>query len=177
MKASPLVLWGVHRWLRSLHHVAADVISFAATFYKSHLSLILSRLLSKSQPLRWVAIWFLGADVEAGTSKPGRYFTSEQASYCLLRLFSKVRARSLRCASFPNRTRPGVCWPYGERMYPTRKRQNHVSGGTRQGKSSHLCTAVIRMCVGAALSCSGGRPPPSGGYFSAFLGAERAIFQ
>ncbi len=99
---------------------------------------------------------------------------SEQASYCLLRLFSKVRARSLRCASFPNRTRPGVCWPYGERMYPTRKRQNHVSGGTRQGKSSHLCAAVIRMCVGAALSCSGGRPQPSGGYFSAFLGPGRA---
>ena len=31
--------------------------------------------------------------------------TSEQAAYRLLRLFSKVRARSLRCSSFPNRTR------------------------------------------------------------------------
>ena len=38
--------------------VAADVISFAATFCKSHLSLILSRLLSKSNPLRWASIWF-----------------------------------------------------------------------------------------------------------------------
>ena len=32
-------------------HVAADGISFAATFCKSHLSLILSRLLSESNPL------------------------------------------------------------------------------------------------------------------------------
>ena len=31
--------------------------------------------------------------------------TSEQASYRLLRLFSKVTARSLRCSSFPKRTR------------------------------------------------------------------------
>ena len=38
--------------------VAADVISFAVTFCKSHLSLILSRLLSKSNPLRWASIWF-----------------------------------------------------------------------------------------------------------------------
>ena len=33
------------------YHVAADDISFAATFYKSHLSLMLSRLLSKPDPL------------------------------------------------------------------------------------------------------------------------------
>lgn len=39
-------------------HVAADVISFAATFYTSHLSLILSRLLSKPDPLRWAPVWF-----------------------------------------------------------------------------------------------------------------------
>ena len=31
--------------------------------------------------------------------------TSEQASYRLLRLFSKVRAHSFRCSSSPNRTR------------------------------------------------------------------------
>ena len=41
-----------------VHHVAADVRSFAAFFCKSHLSLILSRLLSKSNPLRWASIWF-----------------------------------------------------------------------------------------------------------------------
>jgi len=41
------------------HHVVADFISFATTFYlKSHLSLIPSLLLSQSQPLRWVAIGF-----------------------------------------------------------------------------------------------------------------------
>ena len=39
------------------YHVAADDISFAATFFKSHLSLILPRLLSKSNPLRWASIW------------------------------------------------------------------------------------------------------------------------
>ena len=33
------------------YHVAADDISSAATFYKSRLSLILSRLLSKPDPL------------------------------------------------------------------------------------------------------------------------------
>jgi hypothetical protein len=32
-------------------------------------------------------------------------YTSEQALYRLLRLFSKVRARSRRCSSAPNRTR------------------------------------------------------------------------
>ena len=32
-------------------------------------------------------------------------YTSEQALYRLLRLFSKVRARLCRCSSFPNRTR------------------------------------------------------------------------
>ena len=35
-----------------LHHVAADGISFAAAFCKSHLSLILSRLLPNCDPLR-----------------------------------------------------------------------------------------------------------------------------
>ena len=38
-------------------------------------------------------------------SSPTARTTSEQAAYRLLRLFSKVRARSLRCSSFPNRTR------------------------------------------------------------------------
>ena len=38
-------------------------------------------------------------------SSPVTGTTSEQALYRLLRLFSKVRARSLRCSSFPNRTR------------------------------------------------------------------------
>ena len=41
----------------AMFHVAADDISFAATFFKSHLSLILPRLLSKSNPLRWASIW------------------------------------------------------------------------------------------------------------------------
>ena len=38
-------------------------------------------------------------------SNPSFCATSEQAPYRLLRLFSKVRARSFRCSSFPNRTR------------------------------------------------------------------------
>jgi len=49
------------RGFKSRHsdHVAADDISFAATFlFKSHFSLILSQLLSKSNPLRWASIWF-----------------------------------------------------------------------------------------------------------------------
>ena len=44
---------------RHRHHVAADGISSAATFCKSHLSLILSRLLPNCDPLRWVAVGFL----------------------------------------------------------------------------------------------------------------------
>ena len=38
-------------------------------------------------------------------SSPRRVTTSEQAAYRLLRLFSKVRVRSFRCSSSPNRTR------------------------------------------------------------------------
>ena len=39
-------------------HVGANVISFAPTYFISQSALILLLLLSKSQPLRWVAIWF-----------------------------------------------------------------------------------------------------------------------
>ncbi len=42
--------------------------------------------------LRWASIW-------------GTLGTSEQASYRLLRLFSKVRVRSFRCSSFSSRKR------------------------------------------------------------------------
>ena len=42
--------------------------------------------------LRWASIW-------------GTLGTLEQASYCLLRLFSKVRVRSFRCSSFSSRKR------------------------------------------------------------------------
>lgn len=50
------------------HHVTADDISIAATFFKSHLSLILSRLLSKSQPLHWVAVWYPLAEAISSVS-------------------------------------------------------------------------------------------------------------
>ena len=43
---------------RHRHHVAADGISSAATFCKSHLSLILSRLLPNCDPLRRARSWF-----------------------------------------------------------------------------------------------------------------------
>lgn len=36
------IMKNVRPWLRTLCHVAVDVISFAATFYTSHLSLVLS---------------------------------------------------------------------------------------------------------------------------------------
>ena len=47
------------RWFESsrAYHVAASAISLAATFL-CHRALVLLRLLSKSQPLRWVVIWF-----------------------------------------------------------------------------------------------------------------------
>ena len=44
---------------RLAHHVGANVISFAPTFFiKSQSAPILLLLLSKSQPLRWVVIWY-----------------------------------------------------------------------------------------------------------------------
>ena len=50
-------------------------------------------------------------------SNPRRVTTSEQAAYRLLRLFSKVRARSLRCSSFPNRTRfAGLRFGFGRSL-------------------------------------------------------------
>ena len=42
----------------------------------------------------------LDADLKACTSKVFTLSTSEQATYRLLRLFAKVRARSCRCSSF-----------------------------------------------------------------------------
>ena len=46
--------------LESVHafHVGASCISLAPTFFKSQSALIPLLLLSKSQPLRWVVIWF-----------------------------------------------------------------------------------------------------------------------
>ena len=56
------------------------------------------------------------ASRRAGSS-PVTRTTSEQAAYRLLRLFSKVRARSLRCSSFPNRTRfAGLRFGFGRNL-------------------------------------------------------------
>ena len=57
-----------------LHHVAANVISFAAIFYKNHRALILLRLLSKPDPLRWTSVW-CAALRAAGLGLP--FFLSE----------------------------------------------------------------------------------------------------
>ena len=48
---------------------------------------------------------------------PATGTTSEQALYRLLRLFTKVRARSCRCSSFPNRTRyAGLRFGFGANL-------------------------------------------------------------
>ncbi len=39
-----------------LRHIAASIISLAATFFKSHRSLILLQLLSNPNPLRWASV-------------------------------------------------------------------------------------------------------------------------
>ena len=50
-------------------------------------------------------------------SSPTTGTKSEQAAYCLLRLFSKVRAHPLRCSSFPNRTRfAGLRFGFGHNL-------------------------------------------------------------
>ena len=61
-------------------------------FYKSHLSLILSRLLSKSNPLALGFNLVLGAVLWAGASFSAAEHTSEQALYRLLRLFCKSQS-------------------------------------------------------------------------------------
>ena len=65
----------IHRWRHRAGSSPATGTTSPRTSYrsrrlfcKSHLSLILSRLLSKSNPLRWASIWFFGADLNAAAS-------------------------------------------------------------------------------------------------------------
>ena len=65
---------------------------FAATFCKSRLSLILSRLLSNCDPLRWARSWF---------SMPGIFFvntTRTGAKLALLRRFFYAAALTAAAA-------------------------------------------------------------------------------
>ena len=58
---------GSERMVQAKRHCAgADCISFAPIFFKSQSSFIPSLLLSKSNPLRWVSIWFLVRVVKYG---------------------------------------------------------------------------------------------------------------
>ncbi len=81
-------------------------------FQKCHLSLTPSLLLSKSDPLRWAPIW----------ADKSHLFCQRKARRSKLHIacsgfFSKVRARSLRCSSFPNRTRcAGLRFGFGKSL-------------------------------------------------------------
>ena len=89
------------------HHVAADVISFAATFLsKSHFSRILSQLLSESNPLRWLRFGFL--------------FETQNVYYPAPTFFSK--SERAHAAAPPSQTEPaalGFAWviPDGKRKF------------------------------------------------------------
>ena len=76
---------------------------------------------------------------EVEGSNPFESTTSEQALYRLLRLFTKVRARSCRCFSFPNRTRsaglrfgvgcrPENCGIYSVAMLHLEKKHRQFGG-------------------------------------------------
>ena len=98
-----------------LLHVGASYISLALTFSK-----VRARSLRRSSfpnRTRFAGLRFgLGSNLERKSILP-TYCTSEQAAYRLLRLFSKVRARSLRCSSFPNRTRfAGLRFGFGRSL-------------------------------------------------------------
>ena len=84
-------------------YVAVDGIAFVATFYKSYFSLILSQLLSESNPLS------LGFD-SAFYSDWGTLFCQCFPRRCgrhIVRsdFFAKVASHSFCHSSFPNRTR------------------------------------------------------------------------
>ena len=98
-------------------------------------------------------------------SNPRRVTTSEQAAYRLLRLFSKVRARSLRCSSFPNRTRfAGLRFGFGRNLErksiltPYSKKESRrrrlcflvlwLGGWTRTGGSIYRPLAALSVRAG-----------------------------
>ena len=81
------------------HHVVADFISFATTFYFKKSSLIHS--VAPPFQIEPASLGFdlvLGADLKAGASKLFTLSTSEQAAYRLLRLFFKKSERAYSAA-------------------------------------------------------------------------------
>ena len=81
---------------------------------KAHRALILLLLVSKPQPLRWVAVWVRRCaavlSIIERISILAIPSTSEQALYRLLRLFSKVRACSRLKAGISLYTSLQICY-------------------------------------------------------------------
>ena len=94
-------------------------------------------------------------------SNPTRCATSEQAMYRLLRLFLKVRARSRRCSSFPNRNR--LLWVaiWVRRFAADLSRYGEISILTvpSMPEQSGLCSDIV-LCLGKKTSSAYFPAPP-----------------
>ena len=86
-----------------------------------------------------------------GSNPLGRTTASEQASYRLLRLFSKVRAHSLRCSSFPNRTRcAGLRFGFGRKL----ERKSILNTCGTSGQASYRLLRLFLKVRAHSLRCS-----------------------
>ena len=98
-------------------------------------------------------------------SNPTRCATSEQAMYRLLRLFLKVRARSRRCSSFPNRNRLRWVAIWVRRFAADLSRYGEISILTVPSTSeqSPLCSSfpTATRCAGLAVGVLPCGPHPN----------------
>ena len=92
------------------HHVVADFVSFATTFYSKKSSLI--HYVAPPFRIEPAALGFdsvFGANLKVNASKVFTLSSSSQASYRLRRVFyashQKLIVRSFCCSSLPNRIR------------------------------------------------------------------------
>ena len=94
-------------------------------------------------------------------SNPTRCATSEQAMYRLLRLFLKVRARSRRCSSFPNRNRLRwvAIWVRRCAAFFSYRKEISILTAPSMPEQSGLC-ADIFLCLGKKTSSARFPVPP-----------------
>ena len=94
-------------------------------------------------------------------SNPTRCATSEQAMYRLLRLFLKVRARSRRCSSFPNRNRLRwvAIWVRRCAAVFSYRKEISILTAPSMPEQSGLC-ADIFLCLGKKTSSARSLAPP-----------------
>ena len=90
----------------AIFHLVTSFISLAPTFFKSQSALMPLLLLSNRDSLRWIRGWFWVQTRKLVPRKCSPF--PRRRGLRIVRddfLFEKVIAHSLRCSSFPNRTR------------------------------------------------------------------------